>query len=132
MAGFSPQMQVYWDHIFFTNNNIDAPIQLKKLKPSSADLHYRGFSRSYRKGGRYGPHWFDYDRVTTDPKWRDLVGNDSRSGDVLPLLTEADDMYIIKNAGDETTIEFSAEEWPELPEGWERDFLIYSVGWGEG
>ncbi|HJX72446.1 MAG TPA: FG-GAP-like repeat-containing protein, partial [Bacteroidales bacterium] len=122
-------MEIYWDHIFFTNNNIDAPIQLKKLKPSSADLHYRGFSRSYRKGGRYGPHWFDYDRVTTDPKWRDLVGNYTRYGDVLPLLTEADDMYIIKNAGDETTIEFSAEELPELPEGWKRDFLIHSVGW---
>ncbi|MBA7555169.1 hypothetical protein ES705_47822 [subsurface metagenome] len=122
-------MEIYWDHIFFTQGYPDAPVQSHTLTPVSADLHYRGFSSAYRKGGRYGPHWFDYDSVTTDPKWRDLVGNYTRYGNVLPLLTEADDMYIIKNAGDETTIEFSAENLPELPKGWERDFLIHSVGW---
>jgi hypothetical protein len=38
-------------------------------------------------------------------------------------------MYIIANAGDETTITFDATQLPELKEGWKRDFLIYSVGW---
>ncbi|MCK5134959.1 MAG: VCBS repeat-containing protein [Bacteroidales bacterium] len=122
-------MEIYWDQIFYTNDNPDAPTQFHKLKPSSADLHYRGFSRTYRKGGRYGPHWFDYNHVTTEPKWRDLLGNYTRYGNVLPLLTEADNKYIIKNAGDETTIEFSTEGLPELPEGWKRDFLIHSIGW---
>jgi hypothetical protein len=42
---------------------------------------------------------------------------------------EADDKYIIKNAGDETTITFSTKGLPEPPEGWVRDFLIHSVGW---
>jgi tetratricopeptide (TPR) repeat protein len=122
-------MQIYWDQIFFTNNNPDAPIQFNELKPSSADLHFRGFSRTYRKGGRYGPHWFDYNHVATGQKWRDLLGNYTRYGDVLPLLMEVDDKYIIKNAGDETSIEFSTEGLPELAEGWTRDFLIHSVGW---
>ncbi|UCG26818.1 MAG: hypothetical protein JSV24_07500, partial [Bacteroidales bacterium] len=122
-------MQIYWDQVFFTQDNPDAPVYSYTLTPVSADLHYRGFSATYRKGGRYGPHWFDYDSVTTVPKWRDLVGNYTRYGDVLPLLAEADDMYIILNAGDETTIEFSAEGLPELPAGWKRDFLIHSVGW---
>ncbi len=48
---------------------------------------------------------------------------------VLPLLQEPDDMYVIKNAGDETTIDFDAASLPELPAGWTRDFLVYSVGW---
>lgn len=122
-------MEIYWDHIFYTNDSPSAPIRTSKLNPCSADLHYRGFSREYRKGGRYGPHWFDYNNVSTDQKWRDLLGNYTRYGDVLPLLTKADDKYIIKNAGDETTIEFSAENLPELPKGWKRDFLIHSVGW---
>ena len=108
---------------------LNAPIHLQKLKPSAADLHYRGFSRAYRKGGRYGPHWFDYNQVTTGQKWRDLVGNYTRYGDVLPLLMEADDKYIIKNAGDETTIKFSTDGLNKLPDGWKRDFLIHSVGW---
>jgi hypothetical protein len=67
--------------------------------------------------------------VTTEPIWRDLTGNYTRFGDVLPLLLEPDDMYIIKNAGDETTIEFDASSLPVLPVGWTRDFLVHSVGW---
>jgi hypothetical protein len=99
------------------------------LEPTAADLHYRGFSKPFRKGGRYGPHWFDYSTVTTGPHWRDLVGNYTRFGDVLPLLLKPDDMYVIKNAGDETTIDFDATSLPEVPEGWKRDFLVHSVGW---
>ena len=123
-------MEIYWDHIFYANDNTESPIQSHSLTPSSADLHYRGFSRTFRKGGRYGPHWFDYSEVvSTGQPWRDLLGSYTRYGDVLPLLTEADDKYIIKNAGDETSIEFNAEGLPALPEGWTRDFLIHSVGW---
>ena len=123
-------MEIYWDHIFYANDNTDSPIQSLSLNPCSANLHYRGFSRTFRKGGRYGPHWFDYSEVvSTGQPWRDLLGYYTRYGDVLPLLTEADNKYIIINAGDETSIEFNAEGLPALPEGWTRDFLIHSVGW---
>ena len=122
-------MEIYWDHIFYAWDLPDAPVRSHELAPASADLHYRGFSRAFRKGGRYGPHWFDYAEVTTGQKWRDLLGNYTRYGDVLPLLMEADDQYIIENAGDETTISFDAGNLPELLKGWKRDFLIHSVGW---
>jgi tetratricopeptide (TPR) repeat protein len=122
-------MQLHWDQAFFSTSTPGESVESYTLKPTSADLHYRGFSRPYRKGGRYGPHWFDYATTSIDPKWRDLEGNYTRYGDVLPLLLETDDKYIIKNAGDETTIEFGAKNLPELPEGWKRDFLIHSVGW---
>jgi hypothetical protein len=99
------------------------------MKPARADIHYRGFSGSYRKGGRYGPHWFEYYQVDKGTRWRDLTGNYTRYGDVLPLLTASDNKYIISNAGDETTVGFNASELPELKNGWRRDFLIRSVGW---
>jgi hypothetical protein len=67
--------------------------------------------------------------VDRDPKWRDLSGNYTRYGDVLPLLTESDNKYIISNAGDETSVEFNANGLPELKKGWRRDFLIHSIGW---
>jgi hypothetical protein len=82
-----------------------------------------------RKGGRYGPHWFDYNSVSTGQKWLDLTGDYTRYGDVQPLLTAADDMYVINNSGDEITIKFDASKVPDLPDGWQRDFLIYSEGW---
>jgi hypothetical protein len=122
-------MEIYWDQIFFSDCRPDVPVVTNVLDPVSADLHYRGFSRSFRKGGRYGPHWFDYSDVSKEPKWRDLTGKYTRYGDVLPLLMESDNKYVITNAGDETTITFSEKSLPSLPEGWKRDFLIHSVGW---
>lgn len=122
-------MQLYWDEIFFTTEQVAVNLRETLLEPESAELHYRGFSGTYRKGGRYGPHWFDYNKVSTGQKWRDLTGYYTRYGDVLPLLLEADDMYIIKNAGDETSITFDASSLPPLPKGWKRDFLVHTVGW---
>jgi len=122
-------MDIYWDQIFFSDCHSKAPVQVKVLKPVSADLHYRGFSGTYRKGGRYGPHWFDYSVVHKEPKWRDLSGNYTRYGEVLPLLTESDNQYIILNAGDELSVEFDAKGGDELMKGWKRDFLIKNVGW---
>lgn len=122
-------MEVYWDQVFFSEANPDYQVVKTVLNPESADIHYRGFSKSYRKGGRYGPHWFDYSTVDKNRKWRDLTGNYTRYGDVLPLLAGSDNLYIISNAGDETTISFDTKSLPELKQGWKRDFLIHSVGW---
>jgi hypothetical protein len=122
-------MEIYWDHIFFSEGKAAAPVKNTFIDPVSADFHYRGFSRTYRKGGRYGPHWFDYNDVNKNTKWVDLTGNYTRFGDVLPLLLEADDQYVISNAGDEMTIVFDATALPPLPVGWARDFFIHSIGW---
>ena len=122
-------MEIYWDYIFFSERLTNNQLKTTNMEPVAADLHYRGFSESFRKGNRYGPHWFEYSKTETDPKWRDLPGNYTRYGNVLPLLNASDNKYIISNAGDETTIEFDANALPELKKGWKRDFLINSVGW---
>jgi hypothetical protein len=83
----------------------------------------------YRKGGRYGPHWFDYSDVSTEPKWIDLEGYYTRFGDVTELLLAPDSKYVILNAGDEVSLEFDAASLPVLSEGWTRDYLVYSTGW---
>ena len=121
-------MQIYWDQIFFTSNEPAAPYKRTELKPVSADLHYRGFSAPYRKSTD-GPQWFDYNRVITEPKWRDLVGSYTRYGDVTPLLLESDDQYVMINSGDEISIVYEASKVPPLKRGWSRDFLLYSDGW---
>ncbi len=122
-------MQIYWDHIFFSQGSVKAPVRMEDLKMTSAQLNFRGYSASYHKGGPYGPQWFDYYHVTKGQKWRDLTGYYTRYGDVLPLLQKADDEYIIADGGDEVTINFDATHLPALPKNWKRDFLIYSEGW---
>ncbi|MBX3253026.1 MAG: VCBS repeat-containing protein [Chitinophagaceae bacterium] len=122
-------MQLYWDEIFYSNGTAQAPVNMHDLTMTKAGLSFRGYSSMYRKGGPYGPHWFDYAQATGGQKWRDLTGYYTRYGDVLPLLQKADDEYIICNSGDEITIDFDARSLPALPKGWKRDFLVYSEGW---
>jgi hypothetical protein len=121
-------MEIYWDEIFYTKNEPSIPMRLTTLKPVFADLHYRGFSRTYRKNV-LGPHWFDYSKVEKGAKWRDLEGNYTRFGDVAPLLQESDSMFVIINSGDEITIRFDEKLTPKIPKRWVRDFLLYSDGW---
>jgi hypothetical protein len=122
-------LQIYWDHAFIARDTPAAEVRTAALKPLSADLHFRGYSRTYRKGGRYGPWWFDYDSVSKDSPWRPIEGSFTRFGDVLSLLEESDDMYVIMAPGDETTLEFDASSAATLPAGWKRDFLLYTDGW---
>ena len=122
-------MQIYWDHAFVARDLKSGPAKITTLAPTSADLHARGFSRMYRKGGRYGPYWFDYDAVSKDSPWRPIEGAFTRFGDVLPLLRAGDDMYAIMGPGDEVTIQFDASSAASLPQGWKRDFLLYTDGW---
>jgi Flp pilus assembly protein TadD len=122
-------MQVYWDQAFVAKNESPSLVRVTTLTPVSADLRFRGFSRMYRKGGRYGPFWFAYDDVVQESPWRPIHGTFTRFGDVLPLLGDPDDMYVVMGPGDETTVEFDATSERALPAGWKRDFLLYTDGW---
>jgi hypothetical protein len=122
-------MAIYWDQAFVAGDAWRTPATVTTLEPQTADLHYRGFSRLYHKGGRYGPHWFDYAQVSMEQPWLPIVGSYTRYGDVLPLLESSDDMYAIFGPGDEITVQFDAAQLPTLPPGWRRDFLLYTDSW---
>jgi hypothetical protein len=122
-------MQIYWDQAFVARALANGPAKVTTLPLLSADLHFRGFSRMYRKGGRYGPYWFAYDDVAKESPWRPIEGAFTRFGDVLSLLRNPDDMYVIMGPGDEATIQFDASSAKSLPPGWKRDFLLYTDGW---
>jgi hypothetical protein len=122
-------LQIYWDQAFVARDATASPIRITALPPASADLHFRGFSRMYRRGGRYGPHWFAYDDVSKESPWRTIEGGFTRFGGVLPLLGGSDDRYVVMAPGDEVTIEFDAEAVSPPPPGWRRTFLLYTDGW---
>lgn len=122
-------MEIYWDRAFVAATASASPVTVTTLRPVSADLHYRGFSRMYRKGGRYGPQWFDYGAVSREPAWAPIVGSFTRYGDVLSLVDTVDDRYVIFGPGDEVALEFDSAAAPPLRPGWTRDFLIYTDAW---
>ena len=122
-------MEIYWDHVFLSLGADAAPLIITRLAPVAANLHARGWSRVFRKGGRYGPFWFDYSQVSKQSPWLPVGGHFTRYGDVLPLLDAADDQTVIIASGDEMSLEFAESAAPALPVGWKRDFLLYNVAW---
>jgi hypothetical protein len=122
-------MQIYWDQAFVAADAVASPVRTTSLRVVSANLHFRGFSKMYRRDGPYGPHWFAYDDVSTSSPWRTIEGAFTRFGDVSPLLKSGDDMFAVMAPGDEATVEFDAASTPALPPGWKRTFLLYSDGW---
>ncbi|PYP53901.1 MAG: hypothetical protein DMD45_00540 [Gemmatimonadetes bacterium] len=122
-------MEIYWDQAFVAATASASPVTVTALRPVAADVHYRGFSRMYRKGGRYGPQWYDYAEVSREAAWAPIVGTFTRYGDVLPLVDTADDRYVIFGPGDEVALQFDSAAAPPLPRGWTRDFLIYTDAW---
>jgi len=101
-----------------------------RLAPSSANLHYRGFSALVRRSP-WGSHSFDYARVTKSSSWLPFPGRYTRYGDVRSLLERSDDRTVIVGPGDEIALRFAARNLPPLPEGWQRSVFLESAGWGK-
>jgi Tfp pilus assembly protein PilF len=120
-------LEVYWDSIEWARGIPDAQLEITKLDPSLADLHYRGYS-VVKQANASSPEIPDYNRIAASRQiWRDLEGYYTRYGDVRGLLANTDDRYVIMNAGDEMTVHFV--EQPPPPAGWVRDYVIAGDGW---
>ena len=120
-------LEVYWDSIEWAQGLTGAPLKVTRLDPSSADLHYRGYSVVHQANAS-SPELPDYHRLAASTQiWRDLEGYYTRYGDVRGLLAGIDDRYVIMNAGDELALRFP-EQAPPAP-GWVRDYVIAGDGW---
>jgi hypothetical protein len=109
-----------------------------EIAPMRVDLHYRGHSAPVRPDGTAGaeavrytgaPSLYDYDRVSLKSPWVLPHGRFTRYGDVLSLVTDRDDMFVILNSGDEVSIVFPAEGLRAPLDGWRRDFFVYLGGY---
>ena len=131
--GGSPRMrlrtnlEVYWDWMGYAAGAPEERLATTRLAAATADLRYRGFSRTTFEGPRRLelPLYDQLANVTQ--QWRDLVGYHTRFGAVGELLERVDDRYVIMNAGDELQLEFPA--LPPPRPGLMRDFVLIGDGW---
>ncbi|MDQ6893429.1 MAG: FG-GAP-like repeat-containing protein [Acidobacteriota bacterium] len=121
-------LAVYWDSIAYTVDEEDAPFRLSRAPLVAGDLSFRGFSRMTRET-EDGPQVFVHDDVDRSPRWADPAGLYTRFGSVLPLLSAADDRYVVMKGGDAIRLVFDARSLPPLPAGWVRDWLLVLDGW---
>jgi len=124
-------MAVLWDQAFFVIERKASAMTptVTELTPLFADLRYRGFSEVESPDGKL-PDIFRYDRLMSVPPFEGVhAGRYTRYGDVAELLATADDRYVILAPGDEVAIDFPAIALPELPAGWQRDYVLDADGW---
>ncbi|MFN2530959.1 MAG: hypothetical protein ABR555_06655, partial [Pyrinomonadaceae bacterium] len=123
-------MRIYWDQILVAASDTKPEINIAPLQAARALLLWRGFSDETTPDGRE-PFGYDYDRVSFLSPWKAMTGYYTREGDVLPLLTASDDMFVISRPGDEINLSFDARKLPQLPVGWTRTFLLYADGFSK-
>jgi hypothetical protein len=120
-------LEVYWDRLEWAVGRPDIAVEAKRIAPSVAELHYRGYS-VINKTTDSSPELPDYNKLAgTKQRWRDLIGYYTRFGDVTELLSAIDDRYVIMNSGDEMSLRFP--EQPAPSKGALRDFVIVGDGW---
>ncbi len=121
--------ELYWDSVLLCVKAPARDNRLTSLRPNRADLHWRGFSEFAPL-----PDWLpltpQYDRLREGPPWRRTpYGWCTRYGAVDELVAEKDNALVLLNGGDELALGFAADQLPPKPEGFERDFFLYVVGW---
>jgi tetratricopeptide (TPR) repeat protein len=121
-------MRVYWDQIRVDVSDGRAAREVTRLEPASADLQWRGFSAESTPDE---PYRYDYARVSPFSPWKVMPGRYTREGDVRPLLTAADDRFVVARPGDDIALSFDARALPPLRPGWTRTFLFYADGFSK-
>ena len=123
-------MRILWDQILVATSAEPSKLPLTRLDPTTATLHWRGFSKEVTPDGRE-PIGYDYQNVSLTSPWKVMPGRYTREGDVRELLVQSDDMFVISLPGDEMSLSFDALRLSPLPPGWTRTFLLYSDGFSK-
>jgi len=121
---------LYWDSIRLAVGD-DAAQITTSLPVTSSRLWARGFSSPLPAQSEHSPERFDWDQLADQARWDQHPGLYTRYGEVLPLLGEVDDQFVIMGAGDALELRFDGRDLPPLREGWTRDYLVYLDGWAK-
>ena len=122
---------VYWDEIFLSESAGPAEARQTQAPLHSAEIRFRGFSKSLIDPLRKQPDTFVYNHLAPLSYWNPTPGLYTRYGDVRTLLDEVDDRLVVMGSGDELRLLFDASTLAPLPSGWTRDFLLKVDGWAK-
>ena len=120
-------LKIYWDRIRIDNSAADASYRVTQVPLANANLQFRGYP-NYVEGKTPGDLTFFYDQVSATGPYAHQAGNYTRYGDVLPLLQQVDEKYVVFGSGDEVAVSFDPSSLPKLAPGWVRDYFFYANG----
>ena len=76
------------------------------------------------------PARFDWAHLENEPRWNQHRGMLTRYGDVLPLLSQIDDEFVLLGSGDAMDLRFDATTTPPKS-GMARTYLLFLDGWAK-
>jgi len=123
-------LNIYWDQILFDQTPDIAGIQTQPVPLAEAALRFHGYPRQV-EGNPKSDLWYEYEDVSMTGPYARHTGNFTAYGDVLPLLGEADDRFVIIASGDEVALEFDPSSMPQVRPGWSRDYFLYADGFAK-
>jgi len=122
-------LQIYWDQMLFDRtSDHDIPMRITPVALVRAKLDYHGYPRQVAQS-LPGDIRFVYDDVSPTGPYAHETGNYTRYGDVLPLLTQADDRFVVFGSGEEVALDFDVSRLPSLPADWKRDYFFMANGY---
>ena len=122
---------VYWDEILLTRVEDSPGVRHHTLPGPKASIAFRGFSRPVIHPERKQPERFVHADRRDTSMWNPTPGLYTRYGDVSELLAEVDDRLVVMGSGDEVRLLFDPSALPELPDGFERDYVLVVDGWAK-
>jgi tetratricopeptide (TPR) repeat protein len=122
-------LKIYWDQVLVDTTRDDAvPVRRTEIPLAEASLAFRGFPRELT-GTPTTDLQYVHGEVSKYGPYARHRGFYTRYGAVTPLLTGAEDQFVVFGAGDEVALEFDAAALPPLKSGWTRDYFVYFNGY---
>jgi Flp pilus assembly protein TadD len=120
-------LKIYWDAIRIDQSPDAKEIRTAEVPLARASLEFLGYPREIRLTPASDTIYSFTNRSMTGPYAR-AAGNYTRYGDVLDLLSTADDRFVVFGSGEGVKLDFDPRQLPALPGGWVRDYFFYANG----
>ena len=122
-------LQIYWDQILVDRTQQPAEVKLHEIPLASANLAFHGYPLDRERGKNVkGDHYYTYETVSPTGPYVREAGAYTRTGDVLDLVKNSDDRFVVFGSGDVIKLDFDPAKLPALPAGWKRDYLFFADG----
>jgi len=120
-------LKIYWDAIRIDQTPDQREVRVAEVPLADAVLAFLGYPREIRLTPASDTTYSYAQRSMSGPYAR-AAGNYTRYGDVLQLLREPDDRFVVFSSGEGVKLAFDPRKLPALPAGWVRDYFFYANG----
>ena len=93
-------------------------------------MSFRGYPRRV-EGTVPGDATYIHEDVSPTGPFVQASGQYTSYGNVLSLVTERDDRFVILASGDEVALDFDPSRLPAVRTGWTRDYFLYADGFAK-